>query len=329
MADVHYFPRYTQRENFVTNNTLLLFQRLYDYNLRKFGKFLMELNEDFDSYSGRLGLHINQQIRTGNSVPDGFIVQHPLKIVIETKMHEGFSKSQLHRHLDTKSNQEHTDLVLMLLSPQGEPSEKLVASLRDDKTKIVITSFRDIIGAARRCLSEHDEDMNALVDDYEAFCSESDLLPRDDYTLFIPPCGESYEVNARLKLYWCPDHRNIRKSKYLGIYTNKAVRHIGRIREVVSCHLSEDGTLNVIEGKPNSDEQERIKMAMQEGGVSQGHKFYLCSEMEETFFEKQTKGGMQRHRYFDLGAEVLEGDNNVPNSLEELASELREIPWPF
>ena len=22
MADVHYFPRYTQRENFVTNNTL-------------------------------------------------------------------------------------------------------------------------------------------------------------------------------------------------------------------------------------------------------------------------------------------------------------------
>ena len=327
MADVHYFPRYTQRENFVTNNTLLLFQRLYDYNLRKFGKFLMELKEDLDSFSDLLGLHINQQIRTGNSVPDGFIVQHPLKIVVETKMHEGFSGSQLRRHLNT--NQEHPDLVLMLLSPQGEPDEKLVTSLRDDKAKIVITSFRDIIGAARRCLSEHDEDMNALVDDYEAFCSESDLLPRDDYTLFIPPCGESYEVNARLKLYWCPDHRNIRKSKYLGIYTSKAVRHIGRIREVVSCYLNEDGTLNVIEGEPNSDEQERIKMAMQEGGVSQGHKFFLCSEMEKTFFEKQTKGGMQRHRYFDLGAEVLEGDENVPNSLAELAEELRKIPWPF
>ena len=213
MADVHYFPRYTQRENFVTNNTLLLFQRLYDYNLRKFGKFLMELNEDLDSFSGLLGLHINQQIRTGNSVPDGFIVQHPLKIVVETKMHEGFSGSQLRRHLNT--NQEHPDLVLMLLSPRGEPSEKLVASLRNDKAKIVVTSFRDIIGAARRCLSEHDEDMNALVDDYEAFCSDSKLLPRDDYTLFIPPCGESHEVNARLKLYWCPDYRNIRKSKYL------------------------------------------------------------------------------------------------------------------
>ena len=329
MADVHYFPRYTQRENFVTNNTLLLFQRLYDYNLRKFGKFLMELNGDLDSYSGLLGLHINQQIRTGNSVPDGFIVQHPLKIVVETKMHEAFSESQLRRHLDTKSNEEHPDLVLMLLSPRGEPSEKLVASLRNNKAKIVITSFRDIIGAARECLSEHDEDMNALVDDYEAFCSDSNLLPRDDYTLFIPPCGDTYEINARLKLYYCSRHRNIRKSKYLGIYTNKAVRHIGRIRKVVSCHLNEDGTLNVTEGKPNSDEQERIKTAMHERGLSPDHKFFLCSEMEETFFEKRTKGGMQRHRYFDLGAEVLEGDENVPNSLAELAEELKKIPWPF
>lgn len=328
MADVHYFPRYTQRENFVTNNTLLLFQRLYDYNLRKFGKFLMELDENLASYSDRLGLHINQQIRTGNSVPDGFIIQHPLKIVVETKMHEGFSGSQLRRHLDTKSNEEHPDLVLMLLSPQGEPDEKLVASLRD-KATIVITSFREIIGAARGCLSEHDEDMNALVDDYEAFCSESKLLPRDHYTLFMPPCGETYEINARLKLYYCSRHRNIRKSKYLGIYTNKAVRHIGRIREVVSCYLNEDGTLNVTEGKPNSDEQERIKTAMHEGGPRRDHKFFLCSEMEETFFEKRTKGGMQRHRYFDLGAEVLGGDENVPSSLAELAEELRKIPWPF
>ena len=327
MADVHYFPRYTQRENFVTNYTLLLFQRLYDYNLRKFGKFLTELDENLESYSGRLGLHINQQIRTGNSVPDGFIIQHPLKIVVETKMHERFSGSQLRRHLDTKPNQKLSDLVLMLLSPQGEPDEKMVSSLRD-KATIVITSFREIISAARGSLSEHDEDMNALVDDYEAFCSESNLLPRDHYTLFIPPCGDTHEINARLKLYYCSRHRNIRKSEYLGIYTNKEVRHIGRIREVVSCCLNEDGTLNVIEGKPNSDEQERLKTAIQERRLSPDHQFFLCSEMEETSFKKQTKGGMQRHRYFDLGQEVLEGDENVPNNLEELAAELRKIPWP-
>lgn len=326
MANVHYFPRYTQRENFVTNNTLLLFQRLYDYNLRKFGKFLMELNEALELYSGHLGLHIHQQIRTGNSVPDGFIIQHPLKIIIETKMDEKFSESQLRRHLDTKSNQILSDLFLMLLSPQGEPDEKVVASLRD-KATIVITSFRDIIDAARRCLSEHDEDMNALVDDYEAFCSETELLPRDDYTLFVASCGYTIEMNARLKLYYCPSSWNRRKSKYLGIYGDKVVQHIGRINNVVSCDLNQDGTLNIIEGEPNSDERERIKKAIQEQGLGPGFKFFLCSEMEKTFFEKQTKGGIRSLCYFDLG-ETLGEDENVPDSLAELAAELREIPWP-
>ena len=93
----------------------------------------MELDENLESYSGRLGVHITQQTRTGNSVPDGFIIQHPLKIIVETKMSEGFSESQLRRHLETNSNQELSDLVLMLLSPQGEPDEKMVASLRDDE----------------------------------------------------------------------------------------------------------------------------------------------------------------------------------------------------
>lgn len=325
MADVHYFPRYTQRENFVTNNTLLLFQRLYDYNLRKFGRFLMELDENLESYSSRLGLHINQQIRTGNSVPDGFIIQHPLKIIVETKMHEGFSESQLRRHLDTNSNQELSDLVLMLLSPQGEPDGKMVKSLRN-KVAIVITSFREIIDAARRCLSEHDEDMNALIDDYEEFCSVENLLPRDDYTLFVASCRDTIEMNARLSLYYCPSSWNRRKSKYLGIYGNKVVQHIGRINNVVSCDLNQDGTLKIIEGKPNRNEEERIQTAIQEQELGPGNKFFLCSEMEETYFEKQTKGGVRSVKYVDLG-ETLGGDENVPDSLAELAEELQNIPW--
>ena len=287
----------------------------------------MELDENLESYSGRLGLHISQQIRTGNSVPDGFIIQHPLKIIVETKMHEGFSESQLRRHLDTNSNQELSDLLLMLLSPQGEPDGKMVKSLRN-KVAIVITSFREIIGAARRCLSEHDEDMNALIDDYEEFCGTSNLLPRDDYTLFVPPCGYTIEMNARLKLYYCPSSWNRRKSKYLGIYGDKAVQHIGLINNVVSCDLNQDGTLNIIEGEPNSDERERIKKAIQEQELGLGFKFFLCSEMEETSFEKQTPGPNRGHRYFDLG-ETLGEDKKVPDNLAELAEKLRTIPWPY
>ncbi len=30
MSNIHYFPRYSQKENMVTNNTLLLFSQLYN-----------------------------------------------------------------------------------------------------------------------------------------------------------------------------------------------------------------------------------------------------------------------------------------------------------
>ena len=239
-------------------------------------------------------------------MPDGFIIQHPLKIIVETKMHEGFSESQLRRHLDTNSNQKLSDLVLMLLSPQGEPDEKMVSSLRD-KATIVITSFREIISAARESLSKHDEDMNALVDDYEAFCSESGLLPRDDYTLFVASCGYTIEMNARLKLYYCSSSWNRRKSKYLGIYGNKVVQHIGRINNVVSCDLNQDGTLNIIEGEPNSDEQERIKTAIQEQGLFAGFKFFLCSEMEK---ESQTAMSKSASRRLFKNKGLLQGLNS-------------------
>ena len=32
MAEIHSIPRYSKKENIVTNNTLLLFNRLYHFN---------------------------------------------------------------------------------------------------------------------------------------------------------------------------------------------------------------------------------------------------------------------------------------------------------
>lgn len=46
MASIHYFPRYSQKENMVTNNTLLLFSRLYNNSPYKFKLFMNNLLED-------------------------------------------------------------------------------------------------------------------------------------------------------------------------------------------------------------------------------------------------------------------------------------------
>ena len=59
MTQVTYFPRYSQKENHVTNNTLLLLRHLYEFNRLKFAKFLEELGDDTSDIAERLGLQFN------------------------------------------------------------------------------------------------------------------------------------------------------------------------------------------------------------------------------------------------------------------------------
>lgn len=118
MAEVFYFPRYSQRENFVTNNTLLLMYRLYDANRRRFQRFLAELlQEEADQPIAEIGLSITQQSNTSASVLDGYLHQSPIRIGIETKLSgESFNVDQLKRHLN--AFQPGGSGYLIMLSPQ-------------------------------------------------------------------------------------------------------------------------------------------------------------------------------------------------------------------
>lgn len=48
MAKVHYFQRYSTKENVVTNNTLLLFSQIYFYKEEYLEKMLGEINDDLE-----------------------------------------------------------------------------------------------------------------------------------------------------------------------------------------------------------------------------------------------------------------------------------------
>ena len=86
MTGISYFPRYTQKENFITNNTLLLMHRLYDDNRRRFQRFLgLLLEENADAPISEIGLGISQQVGTRHSVLDGFLHQAAVRIAVETK----------------------------------------------------------------------------------------------------------------------------------------------------------------------------------------------------------------------------------------------------
>ena len=143
-------------------------------------------------------------------------------------------------------------------------------------------TFASIVMAAERCLSPHDEEMVALVMDYELFCSANDLLPTDQYTIFAPPCGVSVGDNIKYHLYYCGEERHFRKAKYLGIYADKRIQAIGTISKIVPCDV--DLTTKTVKVTENQfelteGEKQRILGASEAAqnydyDLSSGHHFF-------------------------------------------------------
>lgn len=151
--------------------------------------------------------------------------------------------------------------------------------------------------------------------------------------LFVPPCGQSFEINEQLRLYYCPAKRKHREAQHLGIYARKAVRAIGEIAKVAICSVDIDnGVANVVDGDGplTQEEQERVIEATREArrnrdwNIAIDHRFYLCDALEPTDFRKLSPQGIRNRRYFDL-EEVLGGQ--VPADLAVLAEALRNQTW--
>jgi hypothetical protein len=284
-------------------------------------------------------LQFRQQKTTGRSVVDGFIAQDSIKIAVETKLGEDFDAAQLENHLALFGTEQNK--LFILLSPSlGEIAAQNLSRIRDKaisrNIQVIHTSFEDIVKEARNCLSQHDEEMRALVDDYESFCSDSGLLPRDQYTMFTPPCGLSFAANMQFRLYYCPVARTVRKAKCLGVYANRSVRGIGQVVKIVACNINvDDNTVTTTDEAQQltPDEKLRIVEACQEArkrdwDLTTGHKFFLCDQLEETDFRKRTPGGIMGQRYIDFQNNVSTPIGGpIPNDIHGLAQLLREREW--
>lgn len=333
MATTHQFQRYSQPENVVTNNVLLLLRRLYELKPQKFERVLSLLMAD-QTEAGReleVGPRFRQQIRGPERVADGLISQQGFDILIETKLGNAFDPAQAIGHLAQVSNS--PNAVVLLLG---------AAVTRDDPTlapffvevaarpniRAIVCSFRALIDACRECIAVHEESLLDLVDDFEGFCVETRLLATDEDIMFVPPCGKSYEENIQYRLYYCPASRPMRSGAWLGIYANKAVKAVGKIELRVEVSRVA-GTLQIDPAVEPSDllrieQAERAATTRWPDLLKVPMTFYLCSDMELTEFKKDSPGGIAGHRYFDLSKLR---DRNQPLTAKSIADELRTRHW--
>jgi len=312
MSSIHYFQRYSQPENVATNNTLLLLSRLYQHSSNHFKGFLNDLLDDTDLEAGIL---FNQQQRGKGSVPDGSISQTSFKVVVETKLHQNFSVQQLTEHLKSFGNEDRK--ILLSLSPkiptasvqgQIEAEVKKYNAANDTSVKYIPTTFQSIVEKFRNTLEDYDFDLIPIVDDYEVYCINDKLITVDEYRMRAVTCGWTLQENFQFNLYYDKVEDGYSDHSYIGIYSDKSIKGIGKLSNIIEADLLPTGNLHIKNStNPVTYEQEQnilgvIPAAMTNNSwnISTGQNFFCVEKFYETDFRKTTKYPLQGTKFFNL-----------------------------
>lgn len=104
MAILNQFQQYSQGENTVTNNVLLMLSNLYRINPKYYEEFVKGIIDDNNEYE--VTPIFKQQFgNVGDGIIDGYIQIKASKIIIETKLHGLECVDKLIKY--TKSFDEH------------------------------------------------------------------------------------------------------------------------------------------------------------------------------------------------------------------------------
>ncbi len=333
---IHYFQRYHSKENVATANTMLLLSRLYSYSSDKFFRFLKS-----EYFSDRFEPEIvfTLQEKSEESVPDATITQEGFKIVVETKMSDWFHSDQLLRHL--KSFKEERNKVLITIAPElmaKDKKAKFEEQLREynenhDYPVIHInTTFELLAEAVQGVIDDRDYEMQDVLDDYLNYCyNDSLILVPDSWKwMRVQLAGTTFDFNIRKKLYYDDIDRGFRAHDYLGLYKEKSVRAIGRITDIITAVLEEDGeiTYSVEKGEIDDNKKRDIAIAI-EDGKNYGYsltktRFFFVDKFYETDFRKTTPRAPMGSRVFDL-TQVM-GVSELPDT-SVIAEKLKSITW--
>lgn len=336
---VHYFQRYTQKENVVTSNTILLLSRLYHYSPDEFFRFLKEsIFIDDNQFEPEIQFALQEKAQ--NTVPDATITQDSFKIVVETKLSDWFYTEQLQGHLEAFGTEK--TKVLMTLAPITLAGDKInqinkavdnYCRVHSVKIWYIHRTFRQLIDSISRIIDERDYEMQDVLSDYIDFCSEEGLLP-SKAVMRMQLAGTTFDFNVKSNVYYDKVERGFRTHQYLGLYKNKSVRAIGKVCAIIRA-VEENGFIRFTNemGELTAERKQIIDKAMNDAitcGYDIRHyeyRYFFVEKFYETNFQKVSSGGCMGSRIFDL-EEILDFDNNksVPDTFL-IAEELKKHSW--
>jgi len=328
MSKIHYFQRYSSIENTVTNNTLQLVARIYNYAPAQASKLL----SDIAGVPVDIGIEIYQQGRATESIPDGTIIQRSFKVLVESKVDSGVNEDQLLRHAKTFTNEAQKILLLLTVQKIDHDAEAaLIDSILKAHPGVLfrIVTYEAICSAVQGLFQPYENEMRSLVDDYVEYCNDTGLFDQSKCLMRIVPCGDSVDLNKKYGMYFHPSDRGYTKHSYVGIYANKAVQCLWEIDSVFDIELQ--GTKlsrTLVQGRNTGEYDETIKAMIAEAklvcdyDIENGHRFFCGKATRETHYAKVSAGGIQGARFVNLKEVVGQFQDD-----QGLAQKLREKTW--
>lgn len=327
--NISLFSGYDQKENRTTNYCLLILKMIYEESPKLFSEVMSTLLEE--DLGDLIGVNFKQQQRRKESVPDGFILQNPFSIYIETKNYDWFYGSQLQAHLKALNAENPGIKILIALANFQSTSPGKFDEIREicknkynGLIRFFSISFEDLIGALQQ--TPLPKDLQDMVSDLEDFFDEQGLLSNWENFLDVVSCSRTAEEVISGRAYICPasgGSYNHNRCKYFGVYRNKRVEKVGIIEAVVDIESQDSAKIKWknIDIKDSDLEKTAVGKIKSRHSNEFPKRVFLLGELFDTEFIKDSKGGMWVSKnYFDIG------NLKVSNS-KELADRLKGKTW--
>ncbi len=336
MAVLNQFQHYSQGENTVTNNVLLMLSNLYEINPKYYEEFIKGLTEDLDQYE--VIPNFRQQVNNrGDGIIDGHIQLKASKIIIETKLQGLEWINKLVKY--TKSFDPNEYKLLFHLSSnkyppsEAEKIEKRLSEIKElGKINFHSLTYQDLVDQLKELANnyQYEHYLQRLNEHFESYCIGMGLMPKSNHVLRAMACGQSFDLNVKHQFYFDLASRGYSNFNYLGVYKWKSVRYIGKVENMIEADWDETNGIKVKNSKfdVTKAQEEKLYIAIKESidqgwGVAKNHRFFLLKDFCKTDFKKTSPGGIFRVRYFNL-ENIIE---TIPESTELLAEQLKSKTW--
>jgi hypothetical protein len=223
----------------------------------------------------------------------------------------------------------------MILLDKHAVDPKISRSLEDyfsqnghSNVKVTGLSFEQLIGSIRNVLDDRDYEMSELVADYEEFCSGEEILEDEQFYLRLLGSQYSLDLNLKFSTYYEDAARGYSRHRYIGLYSDKKVRAIGKVTNIITADLlGDDLKIHHVVHAPTQEQRDSVVGIMKEAKQRAkdtwnpmiDHRFIVVDQFFDTEFTKESKGGMWGTRLIDLRTIV---NKNRMSRTQDIAADL-------